>query len=348
MRRKYKSKLKEQNYKVNYYVNEKKEYYYINSFEEVLKAKFNSVVIKANTYNEINNEVNKSMFFIPLDYSIIFSIYEESKEIKNNTDFMYFRDLGKNHEQVNVEIKPKCINKKRRHSCDEKMLIKYSKLEDINTTSLNNKFSAIKAKTEEKEKNIKQIKIFQTYKIYNQKGRTNKLFKIQSYHLQPIEDKFQLNNECPIICGRYYISYRPYTLKELCLLIESHLLAPIKYDLLFKRLTIKEDKKYREHIENDNEPIKVTIRKAYEKEKKRRNSIGSYSINDNELLQFKYSLEAIKKHLIEKYDKKIESRKDKEITREAQTKTLRPLSNKLVKIAPVRIHQIPGKAKQNK
>ena len=36
--RKCKSKVKEQNYKVNYYVNERKEYYYENSFEEELRA----------------------------------------------------------------------------------------------------------------------------------------------------------------------------------------------------------------------------------------------------------------------------------------------------------------------
>ena len=48
--RKCKSKVKEQNYKVNYYVNERKEYYYENSFEEELRAKVQSVIINANTY----------------------------------------------------------------------------------------------------------------------------------------------------------------------------------------------------------------------------------------------------------------------------------------------------------
>ena len=346
--RKCKSKVKEQNYKVNYYVNERKEYYYENSFEEELRAKVQSVIINADTYIDFVNEVNKSILFIPYDYSTIFTIYETSKEVNNHNEFVLFRDLSDDYEQVNVEIKCKNNNKKRRNSFDEKTLVSSLKLEEYNNSLLDKKFSTVKEKINKKETERKQIKLFQTYKVNNEKGRANKLFKVQSYTVHTIENKFELNNECPIHYNNYCITNRPYTFKELCLLIESHLLVPIKYDLLFRGLQLKEDTKYREYCMKEKGQIVVTIRKTYEKPKKRRNSINSYSIKNTKLNAFKLSIEEVKKQIIDKYDEKIELRKAKKILLEGYTKSLRPINRKLVTVAPVRVHQIPGKVKKNK
>ena len=347
--RKYKSKLThEQNYKVNYYVNEKKEYYYENSFEGELRAKVQSVIINANTYIDFVNEVNKSFLFIPFDYSTVFTIYEASKEVNNHNEFVLFRDLSYDYEQVNVEIKCKNNNKKRRNSFDEKSLVRAFKLEEYNTSLLDKKFSTVKAKIENKQKKLKQIKVFQTYKIYNEKGRANRLFKVQSYTVNTIENKFELNNECPIHFNYFFITHRPYTFKELCRIIESHLLVPIKYDLLFGNLQLKEDIKYRDYCMKEKGQIVITIRKTYEKLKKRRNTITSCSIKNTKLNAFKLSIEEVKKQIIDKYDEKIEIRKANKISLEGPTKSLRPINSKLVTVAPVRVHQIPGRVKKNK